>query len=497
MTYRPWIGNSEHRPDSRDSVFRGTALRSVLVIGPGPVAMGRDAGFDSLTVQACRVLREEGLRVVVIDPAPSAVVTDPGVADAAYLEPLDADTVRRIIAKEHPDALLPTVGGQAALDLTALLAERGVLTEYDVELIGLDVVVLERARSVVCRRVASSPATERRIYEVEVLRDRHGGELAVCVIETIDLMGTDESSSITTAPAMTLTEQEHRTLCGVGLAITREIGLHSGVCGVQCVLDPITGGVVVIGITPRLSHSSLLASEATGFSIAEIATRLALGGRLDELGPPPEDRVVVKASMKPVGETMAVGGTFIEALQKAVMSSKGGIAAAMDAFGAGEKLHDDTKIDPWFLSRLLLLQETAHNVAKAERLSPQLLLHAKQQGLTDAQLGGLRRLSEDVVRSLRHELGVCRTEVLPRSRPAVIVLGPGFGLSRTGLGTDLVHSCVQACIAVRDAGFEAIIVDDDPAAAATYRDSSDHLYPVPLTVEDVLDIVATGPVAPC
>ncbi|THA27359.1 carbamoyl-phosphate synthase large subunit [Streptomyces sp. RKND-216] len=625
-----------------------TDIACVLVIGSGPIVIGQAAEFDYSGTQACRVLKSEGLRVVLVNSNPATIMTDPEIADATYVEPITPEFVERIIAKERPDALLPTLGGQTALNTAIALHDSGVLAEYGVELIGAEVDAIhkgedrdrfkevveavraktghgESARSVIChtmddvlagvdtlggypvvvrpsftmggagsgfahdedelRRIAGqgltlSPTTEVLLeesilgwkeYELELMRDRHDNVVVVCSIENFDPMGVHTGDSITVAPAMTLTDREYQILRDVSIAVIREVGVDTGGCNIQFAVNPEDGRVVVIEMNPRVSRSSALASKATGFPIAKIAARLAIGYTLDEIPnditektpasfEPTLDYVVVKAprfafekfpaadstlttTMKSVGEAMAIGRNFPEALNKALRSlekrgsqfdftgtpgdkaallaeavrpTDGRINTVMDAIRAGatqQEVFDATKIDPWFTDQLFLIHEIAQEVAAAERLDAGLLDHAKRHGFSDAQIAAVRGLREDVVREVRHALGVrpvyktvdtCaaefaartpyfyssydeETEVAPREKPAVIILGSGP--NRIGQGIEFDYSCVHASFALHDAGYETVMVNCNPETVSTDYDTSDRLYFEPLTLEDVLEIV--------
>ena len=633
---------------------RRSDLRSVLVIGSGPIVIGQAAEFDYSGTQACRVLREEGLRVILVNSNPATIMTDPEFADATYVEPITPEVVAAIIEKERPDALLPTLGGQTALNTAISLDEAGVLEKYGVELIGANIEsihlaedrqlfkgVVERcgaesARSTIAhtmeeclaavaelgypvvvrpsftmgglgsgiayderdlRQIAGaglqySPTTEVLLeesilgwkeYELELMRDRADNVVVVCSIENVDPVGVHTGDSITVAPAMTLTDREYQKLRDVGIAIIREVGVDTGGCNVQFAVHPETGRVVVIEMNPRVSRSSALASKATGFPIAKIAARLAVGYTLDEIPnditgstpasfEPTLDYVVVKVprfafekfpaadptlttTMKSVGEAMAMGRNFSEALNKALRSiDKGGVALhwtgevpsaeetaelieesrvptegrllqVQQAIRGGatlEQLFEATAIDPWFLDQLYLIQEIADEVAAADALNPQVLARAKRHGFSDAQIASIRNLSEDTVREVRHAYGLrpvyktvdtcaaefeaktpyhyssydTETEVQPRDRPAVLILGSGP--NRIGQGIEFDYSCVHAALALKPA-FETVMINCNPETVSTDYDTADRLYFEPLTFEDVLEIyhaeLAVGPVA--
>ncbi|MFJ2209287.1 carbamoyl-phosphate synthase large subunit, partial [Streptomyces microflavus] len=633
-------------------------IQSVLVIGSGPIVIGQAAEFDYSGTQACRVLKAEGLRVILVNSNPATIMTDPEIADATYVEPITPEFVEKIIAKERPDALLPTLGGQTALNTAISMHDNGVLEKYGVELIGANVEAInkgedrdlfkgvveavkakigygESARSVIChtmddvikgvdtlggypvvvrpsftmggagsgfahdeeelRRISGqgltlSPTTEVLLeesilgwkeYELELMRDRNDNVVVVCSIENFDPMGVHTGDSITVAPAMTLTDREYQRLRDVGIAIIREVGVDTGGCNIQFAIDPTDGRVIVIEMNPRVSRSSALASKATGFPIAKIAAKLAVGYTLDEIPnditektpasfEPTLDYVVVKAprfafekfpsadstlttTMKSVGEAMAIGRNFTEALQKALRSlekkgsqfaftgpirdksellaeatrpTDGRINTVMQAIRAGatqDEVFDATKIDPWFVDQLFLIKEYADELAAADKLGPELLAEAKRHGFSDAQIGEIRGLREDVVREVRHALGIrpvyktvdtCaaefaantpyfyssydeESEVAPRTKPAVIILGSGP--NRIGQGIEFDYSCVHASFALSDAGYETVMVNCNPETVSTDYDTSDRLYFEPLTLEDVLEIVhaesLAGPVA--
>ncbi|WP_432036412.1 carbamoyl-phosphate synthase large subunit [Streptomyces cucumeris] len=635
-----------------------TDIQSVLVIGSGPIVIGQAAEFDYSGTQACRVLKAEGLRVILVNSNPATIMTDPEIADATYVEPITPEYVEKIIAKERPDALLPTLGGQTALNTAISLHEAGTLAEYGVELIGANVEAIhkgedrdqfkevvkavhakighgESARSVIChsmddvlagveelggypvvvrpsftmggagsgfahdedelRRIAGqgltlSPTTEVLLeesilgwkeYELELMRDKHDNVVVVCSIENFDPMGVHTGDSITVAPSMTLTDREYQVLRDIGIAVIREVGVDTGGCNIQFAVNPEDGRVIVIEMNPRVSRSSALASKATGFPIAKIAARLAVGYTLDEIPnditeqtpasfEPTLDYVVVKVprfafekfpaadarlttTMKSVGEAMAIGRNFTEALQKALrslekkgsqfdftgdpgdklellqradMPTDGRINTVMAAIRAGatpQEVFDATKIDPWFVDQLFLIKEIADELAAADKLGPELLAEAKRHGFSDAQIAGIRSLREDVVREVRHALGIrpvyktvdtcaaefaARTpyfyssydeesEVAPRETPAVIILGSGP--NRIGQGIEFDYSCVHASFALHDAGYETVMVNCNPETVSTDYDTSDRLYFEPLTLEDVLEIVhaeqQAGPVA--
>ncbi|MER0242770.1 carbamoyl-phosphate synthase large subunit [Streptomyces sp. HSW2009] len=635
-----------------------TDIQSVLVIGSGPIVIGQAAEFDYSGTQACRVLKAEGLRVILVNSNPATIMTDPEIADATYVEPITPEYVEKIIAKERPDALLPTLGGQTALNTAIALHDSGALTRHGVELIGANVEAInkgedrdlfkgvvaavnakighgESARSVIChsmddvlegvdklggypvvvrpsftmggagsgfahdeaelRRIAGqgltlSPTTEVLLeesilgwkeYELELMRDKNDNVVVVCSIENFDPMGVHTGDSITVAPAMTLTDREYQILRDIGIAVIREVGVDTGGCNIQFAVNPEDGRVIVIEMNPRVSRSSALASKATGFPIAKIAARLAVGYTLDEIPnditqetpasfEPTLDYVVVKVprfafekfpaadatlttTMKSVGEAMAIGRNFTEALNKALRSlekkgsqfdfvtapgdkaalleraavpTDGRINTVMAAIRAGatqEEVFDATRIDPWFVDQLFLIKEIADEIAAADKLSPEILREAKRHGFSDVQIAAIRDLGPEVVREVRHALGIrpvyktvdtCaaefaartpyfyssydeETEVAPREKPAVIILGSGP--NRIGQGIEFDYSCVHASFALSAAGYETVMVNCNPETVSTDYDTSDRLYFEPLTLEDVLEIVhaerAAGPLA--
>jgi len=627
-------------------------LSSVLVIGSGPIVIGQACEFDYSGTQACRVLRAEGLRVVLVNSNPATIMTDPGVADATYVEPITPQFVEAIIARERPDALLATLGGQTALNTAMALHAAGVLERYGVELIGANVDAIRRgedreafkrvvaavggtsAASRICHGlaeclagaeelgypvvvrpsftmggagsgIATGPAELERIagaglaasptaevlleesiagwkeFELELMRDRADNVVVICTIENVDPMGVHTGDSVTVAPAMTLTDREFQHLRDLGIAIIREVGVDTGGCNIQFAVHPGDGRVVVIEMNPRVSRSSALASKATGFPIAKIAAKLAVGYTLDEIPnditaatpasfEPALDYVVVKVprfafekfpaadptlttTMKSVGEAMAIGRSFPEALNKALRSLESpgavldfaapvGDAAALvaqaalprdgrlgvcqRALAAGASVAElaaATGIDPWFLDQLAGLTAQAAELAAAPSLSPVLLAAAKRSGLSDAQIGALRGLDEAVVTGVRHALGIrpvfktvdtcagefpaatpyhyssydTETEVAPRQRPAVIILGSGP--NRIGQGIEFDYSCVHAAQALREVGYETVMVNCNPETVSTDYDTADRLYFEPLTFEDVMEVIAAetaaGPVA--
>ena len=620
-------------------------IRSVLVIGSGPIVIGQAAEFDYSGTQACRVLREEGVRVILVNSNPATIMTDPDFADATYIEPITSAVIEAIIIKERPDAILPTLGGQTALNAAIALHDEGILAKHGVELIGAKVdairkgedrqlfkdLVLEAgadvARSYVVHSVEEaveaakdlglplvvrpsftmgglgsgfaytddelvrmvadglhqSPTTEVLLeesilgwkeYELELMRDRADNCVVVCSIENVDPVGVHTGDSITVAPALTLTDREYQRLRDISIDIIRAVGVDTGGCNIQFAVNPDTGRIIVIEMNPRVSRSSALASKATGFPIAKIAAKLAIGYRLDEIPnditkvtpasfEPTLDYVVVKVprfafekfpsadarlttTMKSVGEAMAIGRNYATALQKALrslekrgssfhwegepgdpvallaqaeMPTDGRIVTLQQALRAGatvEQAFETTKIDPWFLDQIVLINEEADRVKHAEALDAAVLRRAKGFGFSDAQLAQLRGVEEATVRTLRRDLNVrpvfktvdtCagefpaltpyhyssyervggETEVVPSDRRKVIILGSGP--NRIGQGIEFDYSCVHASFALADAGFETIMINCNPETVSTDYDTSDRLYFEPLTLEDVLEII--------
>ena len=637
---------------------RRNDISSILVIGSGPIVIGQAAEFDYSGTQACRVLREEGYRVILVNSNPATIMTDPDFADATYIEPITPEFVERVIAKERPDAVLATLGGQTALNTAVALHDSGVLARYGTELIGASVEAIQRgedreqfkdivlgltdvaggraevARSAIChsmeevlaaaddlgypvvvrpsftmgglgsgfahtedelRRIAgtgldASPTTEVLIeesilgwkeFELEVMRDQADNVVIVCSIENFDPMGVHTGDSITVAPAMTLTDREYQDLRDIAIAIIRAVGVDTGGCNIQFAINPADGRIVVIEMNPRVSRSSALASKATGFPIAKIAAKVAVGYTLDEIPnditektpasfEPTLDYVVVKVPrfafekfpqadttltthMKSVGEAMALGRNFTEALGKALRSLEDPAAPfdfstpvtesvevlldeatrphdrrlqlVMQALRAGataEQVHEATRIDPWFIDQLVLVKEVADEVANAAELTAEVLRLAKRHGLSDQQIGDLRHLGADVVRGVRWALGLrpvfktvdtCaaefdahtpyhyssydeESEVASRTRPAVMILGSGP--NRIGQGIEFDYSCVHAAQVLSENGYESILVNCNPETVSTDYDTADRLYFEPLTLEDVLEVYhaerAAGPV---
>ncbi len=617
-------------------------IKSVLVIGSGPIVIGQACEFDYSGTQAYRVLQEEGIRVILINSNPATIMTDPDFADATYVEPITPEVIEAIIEKEKPDAILPTLGGQTALNAAMSLYERGSLEKYGVELIGANVAAINAgedrqifkqlvldagadvARSVIAHnmdevlagaaalgypmvvrpsftmgglgsgfayneadliRIAgaglqASPTTEVLLeesilgwkeYELELMRDKHDNTVVVCSIENFDPVGVHTGDSITVAPAMTLTDREYQKLRDIGIEIIRAVGVDTGGCNIQFAVDPVDGRIIVIEMNPRVSRSSALASKATGFPIAKIAAKLAIGYTLDEIPnditgvtpasfEPTLDYIVVKAprfafekfpaadptlttTMKSVGEAMAIGRTFTQALQKALRSlEKRGssfhwgpqplsatellekiktptderVVQLQQALRLGitaEQAFEATKIDPWFIDQVVLINEVASWLASVPSLDRDALKRAKQHGFSDAQIAQIRSVSESEIRELRYSLDLrpvfktvdtCAgefpaltpyhyssyeqmTEVRPSDRKKVVILGSGP--NRIGQGVEFDYSCVHAAFALRDAGYETIMINCNPETVSTDYDTSDRLYFEPLTLEDVLEVI--------
>jgi carbamoyl-phosphate synthase large subunit len=617
-------------------------IQSVLVIGSGPIVIGQACEFDYSGTQACRVLRAEGIRVILVNSNPATIMTDPDFADATYIEPITPQVIESIIIKERPDAILPTLGGQTALNAAMALHELGILEKYNVELIGAKVDAIKRgedrqlfkelvldlgadvAKSIIAHSIEdclaavaeigypvmvqpsftmgglgsgfaydeeellricgaglqASPTTEVLLsesilgwkeYELELMRDKNDNCVVVCSIENVDPVGVHTGDSITVAPALTLTDREFQNLRDISIDIIRAVGVDTGGCNIQFAVNPETGRVVVIEMNPRVSRSSALASKATGYPIAKIAAKLAIGYTLDEIPnditkvtpasfEPTLDYIVVKVprfafekfpaanptlttTMKSVGEAMAIGRNYSQALQKALRSlerrgssfhwdgplgnkaelleliktpTDGRIVQVQQALRAGataEEVFDSTKIDPWFIDQMVLINEVASATSTAVHLDLEVIKHAKDHGFSDAQIASLRGISEAEVRTLRHDLGLrpvyktvdtCagefpaetpyhystyeqETEVSPSNRRKVVILGSGP--NRIGQGVEFDYSCVHASFALSDAGFETIMINCNPETVSTDYDTSDRLYFEPLTLEDVLEVI--------
>ena len=628
---------------------RDKSIESVLVIGSGPIVIGQACEFDYSGTQACRVLRAEGIRVILINSNPATIMTDPEFADATYIEPITPEVIEKILEKERPSAVLATLGGQTALNAAMALHERGAFEKYGAKLIGADVNAIKRgedrevfkkivetiggksARSQICHSMQEclaaaqdlkypvvvrpsftmgglgsgiaynesdlqqiagaglrhSPTTEVLLeesiigwkeYELEVMRDHNDNVVIVCSIENIDPMGVHTGDSITVAPAMTLTDVEYQKLRDLSIDIIREVGVATGGCNIQFAVNPLDGRILVIEMNPRVSRSSALASKATGFPIAKIATKLAIGYSLDEIDnditkstpasfEPALDYVVVKVprfafekfpeadvrlttTMKSVGEVMAIGRSFPEALQKALRSlEKMGatftwqqmnkdellkkmkiptefrlqqVQMAMANGATVDEVYQATKIDPWFLEQINQINHQADSVSKSAELSKELLRASKMMGFSDAQIATLRNTQENQIKIARDNfklhpvyktVDTCagefaaltpyyysaydeESEVLPRSKTAVIILGSGP--NRIGQGIEFDYSCVHASFALREAGYETIMINCNPETVSTDYDTSDRLYFEPLTLEDVLEVIAAeyaaGPV---
>ena len=616
-------------------------INSVLVIGSGPIVIGQAAEFDYSGTQACRVLREEGIRVILINSNPATIMTDPGFADATYVEPITPEVIERIVQIEKPDAILPTLGGQTALNAAMELHDRGLLEKYNVELIGANVDAIragedrqtfkdlvvklggEVARSAIAHtmdealdvaadfgyplvvrpsftmgglgsgiafneedlyRIAgsgldASPTNEVLLeesilgwkeYELEMMRDKNDNVVVVCSIENVDPVGVHTGDSITVAPALTLTDKEYQNLRNLSIGVIRAVGVDTGGCNIQFAVDPETGRVIIIEMNPRVSRSSALASKATGFPIAKIAAKLAVGYTLDEIEnditkvtpasfEPTLDYVVVKAprfafekfpaadstlttTMKSVGEAMAIGRTFGQALQKSLRSlekkdSEFSFVAGSDspeqlkqkmqtptewrinqvqqALLAGvsvDEVYELTKIDRWFLYQIQKLNSEASIFASAE-LTKDSLQRAKRHGFSDSQLAQIKSVSEAEIRSLRQSQGIrpvyktvdtcagefpaltpyhyssyeTQSEVVPSNRKKVLIIGSGP--NRIGQGIEFDYSCVHASFTLSDEGFETIMVNCNPETVSTDYDTSDRLYFEPLTLEDVLEVI--------
>ncbi|NBT84163.1 MAG: carbamoyl-phosphate synthase large subunit [Betaproteobacteria bacterium] len=625
-------------------------LKTILIIGAGPIVIGQACEFDYSGAQACKALKEEGYKVVLVNSNPATIMTDPETADVTYIEPITWQVVAKIIEKERPDALLPTMGGQTALNCALDLHREGVLEKFGVELIGAKEEAIEKAEDrlkfkeamtkigldsaksgvahtldeawvvqkqigqitggsgfplvirpsftlggtgggiaynaeefeTICKRgIEASPTSELLIeesligwkeYEMEVVRDRADNCIIVCSIENLDPMGIHTGDSITVAPAQTLTDKEYQIMRNASIAILREIGVDTGGSNVQFAVNPANGRLIVIEMNPRVSRSSALASKATGFPIAKVAAKLAVGYTLDELKnditggatpasfEPSIDYVVTKVprfafekfpsadahlttQMKSVGEVMAMGRTFQESFQKALRGLEVGVDGMNqkttdrerieeelgepgperiwyvgDAFACGfsvEEVHQLTKIDPWFLVQIkeLIDIELALDKCTLSDLDTESLRDLKRKGFSDRRLAYLLDTTEGEVRKLRHSLNIrpvykrvdtCAAEFStatsyfystyeeecesnPTNNKKVMVLGGGP--NRIGQGIEFDYCCVHAAMALREDGFETIMVNCNPETVSTDYDTSDRLYFEPLTLEDVLEIV--------
>ncbi|MCU0895870.1 MAG: carbamoyl-phosphate synthase large subunit [Burkholderiales bacterium] len=621
-----------------------TDIKSILIIGAGPIVIGQACEFDYSGAQACKALQAEGYKVILVNSNPATIMTDPETADVTYIEPITWQMVESIIAKERPDALLPTMGGQTALNCALDLARHGVLEKYGVQMIGASREAIDKAEDrekfklamkriglasarsaiahsmeeasqvqaalgfpvvirpsftlggsgggiaynreefvTICERgLEASPTHELLIeesligwkeFEMEVVRDRRDNCIIVCSIENLDPMGVHTGDSITVAPAQTLTDKEYQIMRDASIAILREIGVDTGGSNVQFAIDPKDGRMVVIEMNPRVSRSSALASKATGFPIAKIAAKLAVGYTLDELAneitggatpasfEPTIDYVVTKiprfafekfpqadsrltTQMKSVGEVMAIGRTFQESFQKALRGLEIGVDGLNqrttdrqtietelgapgperifyvgDAFENGftlEEIHSLTRIDPWFLAQIediVKLEMELDDLALAD-IDAARMFELKRKGFSDRRLAKLFKATEAQVRAKRHALGIrpvfkrvdtcaaefaTRTaymystyeeedEAQPTDRRKIMVLGGGP--NRIGQGIEFDYCCVHAALAMRDDGYETIMVNCNPETVSTDYDTSDRLYFEPLTLEDVLEIVA-------
>ena len=628
---------------------RRTDIESILIIGSGPIVIGQASEFDYSGTQACRVLREEGYRVILANSNPATIMTDPDFADRTYIEPLSVDVLAAIVERDRPDAVLPTLGGQTALNLAMALAERGVLEQFGVEMIGANPEAIATAenrdkfkaamteiglavppsgfahdleeamevgesigfpliirpsfilggagtgiaadeddlRRMAALGLTASPATEILIersiagwkeYELEVMRDKADNCVVVCSIENVDPMGVHTGDSITVAPAQTLSDVEYQLMRDAAFACIRRIGVETGGSNIQFAINPENGDMVVIEMNPRVSRSSALASKATGFPIAKIAARLAVGYTLDEIAnditrktpasfEPTIDYVVTKiprwafekfpgtpdvlgTRMQSVGEAMAIGRTFPESLQKGLRSLEHGrlglncdpgetalddlsdddlvrkaalatpdrpfqLEAALRRGITVERLASATRVDPWFLDQLLLVVEERARLqaSSLDAMDRRSWRRAKRLGFADAQLGWLWGVDQKAVRAARLAAGVKATfktvdtcgaefeattpyhystyedddEVVPSRRRKVIILGSGP--NRIGQGIEFDYCCVHASFALRDAGFETIMVNCNPETVSTDYDTSDRLYFEPLTAEDVFNVI--------
>ncbi|WP_427160458.1 carbamoyl-phosphate synthase large subunit [Aliinostoc sp. HNIBRCY26] len=628
-------------------------LQKILLLGSGPIVIGQACEFDYSGTQACKALREEGYEVVLVNSNPATIMTDPETANRTYIEPLTPELVAKVIAKERPDALLPTMGGQTALNLAVALAKNGVLEQYNVELIGAKLDAIEKAEDrklfndamakigvkvcpsgtassleeakAIAQRIGTYPLIIRpaftmggtgggiaynqeefeemaqvgidaspvsqilidqsllgwKEYELEVMRDLADNVVIICSIENLDPMGIHTGDSITVAPAQTLTDKEYQRLRDMAIKIIREIGVETGGSNIQFAVNPVDGDVVVIEMNPRVSRSSALASKATGFPIAKMAAKLAVGYSLDEIKnditkktpasfEPTIDYVVTKVprfafekfpgsepvlttQMKSVGEAMAIGRTFNESFQKALRSLETGragwgcdkaeklpsgeqirallrtpnpdrIFALRHALQLGitsEEIYELTGIDPWFLDKMQQILEVEKFLKRTplKQLTKEQMYGVKRDGFSDRQIAFATKTTEDEVRAYRQELGVIpvyktvdtcaaefeaftpyyystyeeETEVLPASKPKVMILGGGP--NRIGQGIEFDYCCCHAAYALKGAGYETIMVNSNPETVSTDYDTSDRLYFEPLTKEDVLNIIeAENPV---
>lgn len=628
-------------------------LQKILLLGSGPIIIGQACEFDYSGTQACKALQEEGYEVVLVNSNPATIMTDPETADRTYIEPLTPELVEKVIEKESPDALLPTMGGQTALNIAVTLAKNGVLEKYGVELIGAKLTAIEKAEDrqlfsdamarigvKMCSSGTASSLEEAKViatnigtypliirpgftmggtgggiaynqeefeqmaqagidaspvsqilidqallgwkeYELEVMRDLADNVVIICSIENIDPMGIHTGDSITVAPAQTLTDKEYQRLRDMAIKIIREIGVETGGSNIQFAINPMTGDVIVIEMNPRVSRSSALASKATGFPIAKMAAKLAVGYTLDEIKnditketpasfEPTIDYVVTKVprfafekfpgsspvlttQMKSVGEAMAIGRTFNESFQKALRSLETGRAGwgcdrdeklpsgeqiraqlrtpnperifavrhAMQHKITMEEIYELTGIDHWFLDKMQQLLEVEKFIKRTplQQLTKEQFYEVKQYGFSDKQIAFATKTTEDAVREKRQELGVIpvyktvdtcaaefvaftpyhystyeeESEIIPTDKPKVMILGGGP--NRIGQGIEFDYCCCHAAYALKDAGYETIMVNSNPETVSTDYDTSDRLYFEPLTKEDVLNIIeAENPV---
>ena len=625
-----------------------TDLKSILILGAGPIIIGQACEFDYSGAQACKALREEGFKVILVNSNPATIMTDPSMADATYIEPVEWKTVSKIIEKERPDALLPTMGGQTALNCALDLAKHGVLDQYSVEMIGANADAIDKAEdrerfdkamkaiglstpnsgiahsmeeasqisdrfgfpciirpsftmggsgggiaynreefeTICLRGLDLSPTSELLIdesligwkeFEMEVVRDRKDNCIIVCAIENLDPMGIHTGDSITVAPAQTLTDKEYQIMRNASIKVLREIGVETGGSNVQFAVSPEDGRLIVIEMNPRVSRSSALASKATGFPIARVAAKLAVGYTLNELQneitggatpasfEPSIDYVVTKiprfafekfnqadqtltTQMKSVGEVMAIGRTFQESMQKALRGLEVGVSGfdplldvsdedhskvlynqlaeagpdriwyLADAFRQSmslDEIFNITKIDPWFLAQIqdLVAEESALKNASLSNFDEKLLYRLKRKGFSDKRLADILKCSETEVRERRHQFNLhpvykrvdtcaaefstetaymystyeeeCEAE--PSDRDKILVLGGGP--NRIGQGIEFDYCCVHAALAMREDGYETIMVNCNPETVSTDYDTSDRLFFEPVTLEDVLEIV--------
>jgi carbamoyl-phosphate synthase large subunit len=625
-----------------------TDIKSILILGAGPIIIGQACEFDYSGAQACKALREEGFKVILVNSNPATIMTDPSMADATYIEPVEWKTVSKIIEKERPDALLPTMGGQTALNCALDLAKHGVLNKYSVEMIGANADAIDKAEdrerfdkamkeiglstpnsgiahsmeeasqisdrfgfpciirpsftmggsgggiaynreefeTICLRGLDLSPTSELLIdesligwkeFEMEVVRDRKDNCIIVCAIENLDPMGIHTGDSITVAPAQTLTDKEYQIMRNASIKVLREIGVETGGSNVQFAVNPEDGRLIVIEMNPRVSRSSALASKATGFPIARVAAKLAVGYTLNDLQneitggatpasfEPSIDYVVTKiprfafekfnqadqtltTQMKSVGEVMAIGRTFQESMQKALRGLEVGVSGfdplldvsdedhskilynqlaeagpdriwyLADAFRQSmplDEIFKITKIDPWFLVQIqdLVAEESALKIASLSNIDEKLLYRLKRKGFSDKRLADILKCSETEVRERRHQFNLhpvykrvdtcaaefstetaymystyeeeCEAE--PSDRDKILVLGGGP--NRIGQGIEFDYCCVHAAIAMREDGYETIMVNCNPETVSTDYDTSDRLFFEPVTLEDVLEIV--------